>query len=180
MCRIRLRVRHLRPRLLRLADLLRRRARVHPLLLDVGLDVLAVLQAGRRQRRRGRPPLRRRGGRPVDAEVTGCREPRRRRRRRVHPAARRLLSRYGRRYARPPRVDGGQRQGVVVVVSFPFRAGEAVAAGEVLLVAGGHLVLDEADDVGEGERLLADAACQDVLVAVRLRPVCVCCNNDKS
>ena len=172
--RVGLGVGELRPRLLALAALLRR---VHPLLLDVRLDVLAVLQAGRRQRRRRRSPLG--GGRrgAVDAQVPRCRQPGGGRRRRVHPAPRRLLARDGGGDAGPAGVYAREGQRPVVVVALSLAAAEALT--EVLLVARGYLVLDEADDVREGEGLLADAAGQDILVGVGVCPVCVCCNKSE-
>lgn len=86
-----------------------------------------------------------------------------------------LLRRNRRRYARPPRVDRREGQRAVVILAIRVR----VALAEVLLVAGGDLVLDEADDVGECERLLADSTSQDVLMEIRFRAVCICCNKTR-
>jgi hypothetical protein len=170
-CRVGLGVGELRPRLLALAALL---GGVHAFLLDVGLDILAVLQTGGGERRGRGPPLGGGRGGAVDAEIPRCGQPGRGGRRRMHPTPRPLLAGDGGGDARPPRVYGGEGQRPVLVVPLPVGGGEALS--EVLFVARGDFVLDEAHDVGEGERLLAHAAGQDVLVAVGAGSLCVCCN----
>lgn len=70
MRRIRLRISKLRPRLLALTALL---GGIHPLLLDIRLDILAIFKTGRGKRRRRGSSFWRRRSRTVYTEIARCR-----------------------------------------------------------------------------------------------------------
>lgn len=92
----------------------------------------------------------------------------------MHPAARGFFAGDRSGNAGPPRIDSGQGQSPILVVAFAVCTREALS--EVLLIAGRYFMLNKADNIGECEGLLADAAGKDVLVVVDSGAVCVCCN----